>query len=332
MLSKIGIWGNASQGTRDGYGYAGYNLCKALNEMGIQTFWEDETAPVALSFKQPIGYGGNKNQIRVGYTPWESTVVPQEWIGMINTRDLFWTTSNWCKEVFAASGVTVPIEVVNHGLNPEDFTLSKRSVDGPFVFFHMGEPADRKNGQMVFDAFRKVFGKKEDVHLVFKAHAYLMARWKDGEHIIGEVTDHPRVLAYRGVIDVKQLNAMMQGMHCLVYPSNGEGFGLIPFQAIGTGMPTILPAYSGMADFARYGINVDFTVGPSMHDYHEGEWCWPSFDDLCDKMLYVYENYDSVSEKAYEDAIGLREEFSWQSIMTQAVGSLQEKFSSFLKD
>lgn len=326
MIENIGIWGHAASGLYDGYGYAGYNLCKTLNRLGIQTYWEDETAPVALSFKQPIWYGGRESQFKVGYTPWESTHVPDEWIRKINSQDLFWTTSNWCKEIFSDAGVTLPIRVVPHGLVPEDFTLSLRKPSDYLIFFHMGEPADRKNGQMVFDAFDKLFRGKMDVRLIYKAHGYITARWKDSSgSIIGEVINHPQVLAYRGTMSNEELDMMLQGIHCCVYPSSGEGFGLIPFQTIATGMPTILPNYSGMADFAEFGINVDYTVGPSYNDYHTGDWCWPSFDDLCDKMMYVYENYGSVAKEAYDNALILRERFSWDKIISKEIADLNNR-------
>ena len=33
-----------------------------------------------------------------------------------------------------------------------------------------------------------------------------------------------------------------------------------------------------------------------------GQWGEPDFDDLCDKMLYVANNYEEVSDKTYESA------------------------------
>jgi glycosyltransferase involved in cell wall biosynthesis len=219
LIEKIGIWGNAASGLNDGYGYAGFKICKTLNSMGIKTYWEDETAPISLSFKQPPDYGGEDHQFKIGYTPWESTYVPDEWIDRINSRNLFWTTSHWCTKVFKAAGVKIPIRTVIHGIDPKDYTLSKRIISDYLIFFHMGEPADRKNGQMVFDAFNKVFSGNNNVRLFYKANGWLECRMKQGTSIIGPVTDHPQVEAYRSILSIPEMNAMFHSLHCLVYPS-----------------------------------------------------------------------------------------------------------------
>ena len=176
-FKKAGVWGYNVQGATDGFGYAGYQLTKTMNKLGVETVWQDLQAPIALSFTQPRDYGGNKNQYLVGYTPWESTKVPDFWNVMMNTRDLIWTTSNACKEWYQNDGVMPNIEVVPHGIDPNEWPLIERNLDGPFTFVHMGEPADRKNGQMVFDAYRKVFSRKKDVNLLFKANGHIEARW-----------------------------------------------------------------------------------------------------------------------------------------------------------
>lgn len=317
---RLGIWGHANQGINDGFGYAGYKMCNTLNKMGWKTLWQDEIAPVTISFTQPYGYGGKENQFNIGYTPWESSVIPEDWLDDIKTRDAMWTTSEWCREMFKENGVTQPISVVHHGIDTEEWTLTKRDRQDHFIFFHMGEPAERKGGQLVFDAFKEVFHNNPNVYLYYKAHSWLEARWTDsrGGKVIGPVEAFPRVVANTSSLAKEKLDQLYNSVHCLVYPSNGEGFGLIPFQGIATGLPTIFPAWGGLADFASYGVELDYTVGPSNHGYHIGDWAWPDFDDLCKQMLFVYENYESESQKAFENGKKLREDFSWEAVMKDA--------------
>lgn len=316
-MTEIGLWGVVRNGTNDGYGYAGFKMVQALEKFGIKCNWEDIEVPIALSFIQPELYGGRGEQYRIGYTPWESTELKEGWADLINLQNEFWTTSYFCADVFKEQGVTLPIKVVHHGLDGDDWTLAKRQKQNPFIFLHQGEPADRKGSQMTFDAFKKVFKGYSDVYLVFKSSAsWVECRWYDSEgSIIGPVDDWPNVQLIRGVLNQPELNELLHKVHCMVYPSNGEGFGLIPFQAAGTGLPTIAPAWGGIADFEEYLTNpMGYTVGPSNHGYHLGDWCWPDFDSLCEQMLSVYENYEKVSEDAYEKAVGLRAAFQWDKI------------------
>jgi len=292
-------------------------MAKTLNNFGIPTLWEDKAAPIALSFIQPELYGGAPQQYKIGYTPWESTEIREGWADLINQQDEFWTTSTFCAEVFQEQGVKLPIRIVNHGLDTDEWTLSKRTKTAPFIFLHQGEPADRKGSQMTFDAFTKVFKGNRDVFLVFKSSAsWIEARWLDSTgSIIGAVDSFPNVQTIKGVLNQEQLDELYQRVNCMVYPSNGEGFGLIPFQAAGSGMPSIAPVWGGIRDFGEYIIPIDYKVGPSNHGYHLGEWAWPSLDSLCEVMENVYENYESYADISYKKAIELREEFSWKKIL-----------------
>jgi glycosyltransferase involved in cell wall biosynthesis len=319
MIERIGVWGHANQGINDGFGYAGYKLCSSLNKYNIKTLWHDTDASVALSFTQPHGYGGEDSQYRIGYTPWESTIVPEEWPKEMNERDEIWTTSQFCKKVFESNGIKKEINILHHGIDLDEWTTTKRETEGPFIFFHMGEPADRKGGQLVFDAFQKVFKNNPNVYLYFKAHSWVEARWFDGEEVIGPVDAFPRVMVNKNVISREKLNQLYNSMHCLVYPSNGEGFGLIPFQGMATGLPTIYPAWGGLSEFKDYGVQMDYTVGDSGHDYHVGEWCWPDFDSICERMKWVYENYEQEADTAYKDSLKIREKFSWDAVIQDAI-------------
>lgn len=326
----IGIWGHANHATYDGFGYAGLKLVSSLSNHGFETIWQDETAPVTISFTQPPGYPDkDPSRYDIGYTPWESTEIPTDppWAEIMNTRDEIWTTSHWCKDVFRDQGVTVPIKVVPHFIDANDWAINQRTEHHPFIFLHMGEPADRKGGQITFDAFHKVFGKNDDVNLVYKTTSWVEARWKDKSgSIIGPVNSYPRVHIMKGTLPIPELNDMFQKCSCLVYPSSGEGFGLIPFQAMATGMPTILPDYSGMSEFARYGINIDFKVGPSDHGYHLGDWCWPDFDSLCAQMAYAYKANKLHRQISFTNGMKLRKEFSESSVMGPVLHKLEEKF------
>jgi glycosyltransferase involved in cell wall biosynthesis len=98
----------------------------------------------------------------------------------------------------------------------------------------MGEPAPRKGGQMVFDTFSEVFGINENATLTIKAHGYNTVR---GRRIYqtSEASPNSRSLE----LDTYQLVDLVQRHDVLLYPSYGEGFGLIPLQAMVTGMPVV---------------------------------------------------------------------------------------------
>lgn len=315
--SEISIYGiPPSKGPADGYSYAGLQMALALKRLGIATPWRDDSSPASISFCQPDWYSQADKQFRIGYTPWESTKIPDWWKRNMMSMSMLWTTSRFCRDVFIDNGIDRDILVVPHGINTSDFSVSRRTYSEPFRFLHIGEPAIRKNGQMVVDAFIEVFGGDRSVELVMKANGFTQCRLRDP---FGPIDRHPNITLITDTYSIQQMNALYLSCHALVYPSRGEGFGLIPFQAICTGMPTAAVVWSGIADFGEHCIPIKFEVVDSGHDYHIGSWAEPDFDSLCQVMLSIKDDYDIYAAAAYESAILLRETMTWDGILTEAL-------------
>lgn len=301
----------------NGFAYAGFNIVKTINDLGIKTTFMDDFAPVSISFSHPSFYAKNADQYRIGYTPWETTQLRKGWSEEMNEMDEIWATSNWVKNVFESSGVSAPVSVVPHGVDEGIWFASTRTVNGPMHFLHVGEPAERKNGKLVAKAFKKVFGNSQDVKLIVKA----MEKTSISESNNIEIITKP--------YHTEDLANLYRECHVMVYPSNSEGFGMIPLQALSTGMPTILTPYSGMVEYSEFGIPIEFKeVDVRSTDNHgqwfyDGKWADPSLDDLCEKMLWVYENYDRVSSTAFENAGEIQKKFSWKRIISEAISSIK---------
>ena len=110
--------------------------------------------------------------------------------------------------------------------------------------------------------------------------------------------EHPRIKVINHEVTDEELGDIYDSANCLLYPTSGEGWGLIPFQAIAKGIPTICTNAFACTEFADMSVPVDFGWGSkNMSGIYSnaGEWAEPNFDDLCDKMLYVINNYQEVS-------------------------------------
>jgi len=222
-----------------GYAVAAVETIQALQRKLVKVDWNDTTPYVHVNFIQPEFYEGHRGQYRIGYTPWESTVIPDSWIGQMRQQDEIWTPSTFCKEIFDSYNVNDTVRVVPHGINTEIFPIVDRERTDKFVFLHIGGPTERKGAQRVARAFTEVFKDIEDAYLVMKSHGPSEARWYDGKIYRGNINNHPRVQVFDGEMDEEAIMELYRIAHCCVYPSNGEGFGMIPFQAIATGLPTI---------------------------------------------------------------------------------------------
>lgn len=317
-------WYTPPVGIGVGYGYSAVNLIQAIQRNDVKVSYDSGTPLVHISFVQPEWYRGGIDQFRIGYTPWESTVLPDTWPRMMKGMDQMWTTSRFCQEVFEAHGVESII--VRHGINPEHYPIIDRTLADKFIFLHVGGSTHRKGAQRVVDAFLKLFDndKYKDVYLVLKSNGPSEARWYKGDQYQGNVSSHPKIQVFTGPFEEEEMTSLYSAAHCMVYPTNGEGFGLIPFQAIATGMPTICTNATGCTEFASLSIPLDYKWVDG-YGVHLGQWAEPDFDDLCDKMMYVYENWEETKKHTMRNAYILQEEQTWDVIGYQVIDILGNK-------
>lgn len=321
--AEIG-WFTLPVGVNVGYGYAAVSTIKALQAKNVKVVYDSNTTKVHISFIQPEFYSGLNDQYRIGYTPWESTVIPSAWIPKINDMDEMWTTSKFCQDVFESYDIKT--HVVPHGIDHEVFPIVDRSISDKFIFLHVGGPTQRKGGQKVVDAFLKLFDNDnyKDVYLLMKSNGPSEARWYQGDNYMGNVDSHPKIQVITNELTDYDLGKIYSLAHCMVYPTNGEGFGMIPFQAIATGMPTICTNATACADYAHLSIPLEYkwTAGEGVH---LGEWADPDFEDLCDKMLHAYNNWENEKKKAMQSAKILHATQGWEHIADIIISLLGDK-------
>ena len=308
--------------TTIGYGVAGFNMVRSLQKLGHKVPFADKNCKIEIFFSQP-DYWEWSNQLgyHIGYTPWESTNLPPGWLEQMNLADEVWTTSDLIQRWYTAAGVK-NVKVYPHGIDPQ-WQPKKRNVYTKMKFLHMGEPAPRKGGQMALDAFRAAFGDQDDVELTIKAHRINSVRRMANGRIAGSPDEYSNVKLITKELPEDLLVGFVQQHHVMVYPSWGEGFGLIPFQAIATGMPTICTAkWAQYKDYlGPLGLSSRLVQSP-WPGVHPGKMLEPSFDELVELYRYAYENFAALSDRFYAQAPLLHEEYNWEKLTKQAFSHL----------
>jgi glycosyltransferase involved in cell wall biosynthesis len=335
------IWNGTSlvSPRSDGYSVAENEICARLQTLGIDfdkeclvpngvksiisagiglSYQSDDAvfveSDILINNRLPIDYS-KCNGYNIGFSYWETNRLPSEWVDRMNQMDEIWTTSKWAKQVFIDSGVTVPVFAFNLGVHPE-FKPEKRSLKtNTFTFMSIGSPSTRKNSQLTVDAFLKLFEGRDDVRLLYKSIDSPDARLKKGSEI-SSIFGHPQIDVVEADLSVKQLSDLYDSADCLVYPTSGEGWGMLPFQSISKGIPTICTNATACTEYAGWSVPLDYKWSEyniSGIYSNSGDWAEPNFDDLCDKMLYVYNNYDEISEFTYNNAIANYSNITWDA-------------------
>lgn len=304
-----------------GYSIAALRLISALREKQIAVFYNRNEIPFHINFCQPYYYQ-QTNYYKVGYTPWESTKIPNGWVFHMQTQDEIWATSNFVKDIYLANNVHTNIHVIPHGISSE-FKIIDREITGTFNFLHVGGDSKRKNAQMVVDAFLDLYEGNNDFKLILKYNHFCWAEvYIDG--LLVPAIQHPQIVGIPYDLSTEDLVALYHKCHCMVYPTMGEGFGMIPFESIATGMPTIVTNATGCKDFAHYSIPLNASYGEASWNsnfYGEdtGQWAYPDINDLSDLMTGVVNHYDDIKKYTIKSAKIIHNEHSWSNIADKVI-------------
>lgn len=314
-VEKIGFFSPlAGVGVDCGYGYSAVQLISSWQRQGVPVWGFDRTAPVIFNFGQPHFYERVEGKLNIGYTPWESNEVPEGWLPYMETMDEIWTTCEANATWYREAGISIPVKVLHHGLNREHYPLRRRWVNAgsAYRFLHIGEPTPRKGGEMTYRAFREVFGDREDVRLTIKGRPKFKI-------------DAPNVDVIDRILSQDEMRGLYLSHHAMVYPTNGEGFGLIPFQGAATGMPTAVTNWSGPVDYMDYcfPINVKELVVPG-YEPHTGMWASPSEDHLSMWMEDFVDHREHYFDKAYLNGFRMDKDWSWDSIARRSLKMLSD--------
>jgi len=329
-----------------GYGYVPDRLYPCLEKSGLPIERRTPETPeeftdlfrvINLGYFSEI-YGSDKILINhsmpeafvksslysIGFTYWETNRLPDDWVKNCNKMDEVWTSSRFMQDVFVKSGVKVPVYGFNLGVEPALYSPLRRYAHNQFTFLSMGSPSTRKNSQVSVDAFLKLFGGNDEYRLIYKSNGAPDARNYANGVMMGRL-DHPQIEIIDEELSHDDLANLYDEVDCLLYPTSGEGWGIIPFQAIAKGIPTICTNATACEEYAYMSVPLDYEWSQDkMSGIYEnaGFWAKPNFDDLCDKMLYVVNNYDKVSKKTFSSAEYINKNMTWEKVSKDYVNRL----------
>lgn len=325
-------WGPiASEGAPYGYGTIGAELKRALAGAGacmapLTAFDWDIAVGMGWPAAWIMGQHGPRRDF-CWHTMFEAVPFPSGWADVVNRSAGLWAPSQWVAEQFVEAGVTVPVFVAGYGVNTETFAppavdRSERA-DEPFrVLAWARGLLSRKNLVMAIRAF--VAADLPDAVLEVKVN-------QDDELS----TDGMGVTGRSDVTFIKRdwpsvtLANWLRSGDVLLYLSAGEGFGLMPLEAMATGLPVICAANTGMLEYLTpqnallvpCSSMVPVTsLGMSTDGERFGY--QPDFDAAVEHLRWAYSHRDALCDlgrTAASDAA----KWTWQRAGTEALSGLQ---------
>jgi glycosyltransferase involved in cell wall biosynthesis len=306
----------------------------------LDEWWREEldarstpqSTPIKIWHETPEFYSPSPAQINVAMLAWETDRIPNidvpdarhNWVKQLNKMDLVWTFAESSKEAFVRSGVTVPIQVIPHPLDPHLFTppaKAEQPLLGPdrrplrsetFKFLSVFQWIPRKDPMRLLLAYLTEFTPDEDTVLVIRAHlaeadvdeiARHVAKVRQGVLL---PHPHPRVLLVPGILTDAEMGELYRSVDCYVTASKGEGFGLPAHEALASGVPVIAPKHSAFLDHLNedVGYFVDSrpepVAGQPWAKWYHGTQTWNAIDvmDLRRRMREAYDDRVGLADRA----------------------------------
>ena len=240
--------------------------------------------------------GWYEGQYRVCFTMWETDVLPVRFSRWLNQYDEILVPCMHNVEVFAPHHPKV--NYIPLGVDTNWWKSYDREPNSKFRFHAAGSLWRRKGLDKVVEAFNKLKLPDAELHIKAAPHA----------SDVPEGIQSDTVFLHRQWMTREEQRDWFNQADCFVAPARGEGFGLIPLQAIALGVPTIVTATSGQEQFAHLSSTV---VGHRKEIcFMGGRWDEPNFGELVEAMRSHYENHNAMRYAARENA-HRAEQFTW---------------------
>lgn len=227
---------------------------------------------------------------------WEESLVPRDIVEHFNRhyRGMIAQT-NAVRKALVDSGIAIPVHMVGCAIDLSRFAAigERRAAAGrpavsagpPFVFLHVSSCFPRKGVDVLLAAYAEAFRRDDPVRLVIKGfpnpHNDVAQRI---ERLRAADPNLPPIELIDEDLDEEALLRLYETADAMVLPTRGEGFNMPAAEAMAAGLPLIVTAYGGQADFvdpavARV-IDYEFAASQSHVRPPGSVWVEPDRADL----------------------------------------------------
>jgi glycosyltransferase involved in cell wall biosynthesis len=290
------------------FGYG--SMLQGFKDSLPKTVELNNSASVHVHMQVPhVCRGWLEGQHRVLFSMWETDVLPNKFRRWLEHFDQVVVPCQHNVELFSQFHNDVsycPLGVDHKFWKPID-----TSDNGVFRFQGGGSLWHRKGLDVLVKAFNALKLPDAELHIKAAPHAHDTPTRNLGE----------KVFLNREWMSPEEQRAWYNKANCFVAASRGEGFGLMPLQAIASGIPTILSDSTGQSQFAHLA----FGVVPCTKSKAEtiGQWDEPNQKVLEELMMDAYRNRGTIKQIAIA-RVPETKLFSWSNATRKLLSLIPE--------
>jgi len=337
------IWPTGTNAERDPYGRRKVANMIVQMKYDLLFFLQDSFILDFLPELHQFLRNQNNRKFRsICYYPIDG-IPKEQWIQNVCACDYVFTYSQFGKEQSEKvwpGAKSKNIGIIPHGVNINDYhPLPKDQVDA-FRRQYFGSQADKfifmnlNRNQIRKDIPRSIRAFVEFRKYVPDSILYLHMMKEDQGWNLPEVCKFYDLDITRDVIFPENfganqgyprqiVNLLYNAVDCVISTAVGEGWGLSWIEAMATKTPVIMPANTALVEniTEERGFLVRSGGDPNLYTVlpHDNEVPRPLTDvnDMVEKMLFVYNNYDEAMRRAENAYKWVTTELNWQGPIAQ---------------
>lgn len=251
-------------------------------------------------------------QRRIVFTMWETNSLPATYHEYIPMFDQVLVPCEHNRELFSQYHDNVA--VVPLGVDEKFWIPLDRKPNKVFRFLAGGSHWKRKGLDVVVEAWQKL--NPVGAELVIKGTPDTIGGIPD--------LDHSSIVVHRHWMTMEEERDLYRSADCFIAASRGEGWGLMPLQAMCAGIPVLLTNTSGHKEFSHLAIRIiETTPEDARHDefYTDGSWDTPNVESLMEHITWVLDNRDAAAQKGLESSDPART-FTWDAAATKLIETI----------
>jgi glycosyltransferase involved in cell wall biosynthesis len=253
-----------------------------------------------------------------GYYMLEGTQLRTDALNHLERYDAVFTPSTFCKKAMEDSGLSIPVLVWGHGIDPNFFPYVEPKPNRPFTFLWFGDENRRKGYDLFLEAFSRL--------KIPNVRAWVRGPGSGGiAKIRKKYEGDNRIVWDTRVTPPEQLKDMFAEADVLVMPLRGEGFCLPALEAMAAGRPVIMTKWSGVTDFGTdeltYWVNIK---GYESAQNDDGVQAVPSLDHLIEQMTWCAEHPEDVIARGRASSQYVHAKWTWGKKVKEVISLLQQ--------
>lgn len=314
-----------------GYGHVGMQLRKAFHDIGARahnsysTGW-DALICVATPVRWILGPSKEKRPDLIYHTMFEAQPIPDGWVDNVNQSGLFWAPSTWVLDLYRNHGCTIPAFVTGYAVDTRAYSyIDRRGRDQKFrVLVWADTLVSRKNALLAARAFQKA--NLPDAEMQIKININGMSGAGAFYAADGSVDDRISIISANWPRE--EIVRWLHSGDCLLYPSGGEGYGLMPLEAMATGLPVICSYNTGMTEYltsdrALLIPSCGKTKSINLSSRFKGDYMIekPDFDTMVDHLRWLYHHREKGFDLG-DTAAAYTRTWTWEDVARKALGHI----------